>query len=193
MSMSNSLPQCHAYVPGTRLELQSPVRQDWWDLRDGRLRYLWRISQELEPNTDTAGHRRSASISRCPHTLNCVAGHRPLRRAPSSTAPVPNGPRIAEECPTNFGPMQCNLTFHSPCVRMWSAALWNASTFSTVPKRTHAIKVTTKMIRYCCNHFLTRICQWFERKIRIFLLPSTALANAIITRMQIIKPKGEEG
>ena len=89
--------------------------------------------------------------------------------------------------------MQCNLTFHSPCVRMWSAALWNASTFSTVPKRTHAIKMTTKMIRYSCNHFLTRICQWFERKIRISLLPSTTLANAMITRMQIIKPKGEEG
>ena len=26
---SSGLPQCHAYVPGTRLELQSPARQDW--------------------------------------------------------------------------------------------------------------------------------------------------------------------
>ena len=122
MSMSNSLPQYHAYFPGTRLELQSPVRQDWWDLRDGRLRYLfWRISQELEPNTDTAGHRRSASISRCPHTPNCVAGHRPLRRAPSSTAPVPNGPCIAEECPTNFGPI-CYATWHF-IPRVWECDL----------------------------------------------------------------------
>ena len=78
--------------------------------------------------------------------------------------------------------VQCNLTFHFPCMRMWFAALWNASTFVTVPKCTYAIKVTTKMIRYCCNHFLTRICQWIEKKIRIFLLPLTILAD--------IKPKG---
>ena len=53
--------------------------------------------------------------------INCVAGHRPLRRAPSSTAPVPNGPCIAEECPTNFGPI-CNATWHF-IPRVWECDL----------------------------------------------------------------------